>query len=236
MSKSNLIVKFFKNINKFINKLLEKNLNKLNSNNLISIIKSNKIFVTSVALIILLFSYLSLPNIYNQNEVIKELKNELFTKFELNLDFSKKLNYKFFPRPHFVIEESLIFYNDNEISKINNLKIYVSPKNLFLISNLNINEVIIEGANFNLNKENYNFFINILDNNFLNTSLRIINSNIFYRSIEREVLFINKISKMKYYYDEKIFNNILYSENELFNMPYSIEILNVREKKKLIQN
>ncbi len=216
-----------------INKLLEKNLNKLNSNNLISIIKSNKIFVTSVALIILLFSYLSLPNIYNQNEVIKELKNELFTKFELNLDFSKKLNYKFFPRPHFVIEESLIFYNDKEISKINNLKIYVSPKNLFLISNLNINEVIIEGANFNLNKENYNFFINILDNNFLNTSLRIINSNIFYRSIEREVLFINKISKMKYYYDEKIFNNILYSENELFNMPYSIEILNVREKKKI---
>ena len=87
MSKSNFIVKFFKNINMLINKLLEKNLNKLNSNNLISIIKSNKIFVTSVALIILLFSYLSLPNIYNQNEVIKELKNELFTKFELNLDF-----------------------------------------------------------------------------------------------------------------------------------------------------
>ena len=52
MSKQDIIAKFFKNINLFINKLLEKNLNKLNSKNLIRVIKSNKIFVTLVALII----------------------------------------------------------------------------------------------------------------------------------------------------------------------------------------
>ena len=44
MSNSKFIFKFLKNINIFINKLLEKNLNKLNSKNLINIIKSNKIF------------------------------------------------------------------------------------------------------------------------------------------------------------------------------------------------
>ena len=93
MSKSYFIAKFFKNINLFINKLLEKNLNKLNSKNLTGIIKSNKIFVTSVALIILFLSYLSIPNIYNQNEVVRELKSELFTKFKFNIVFSKKLNY-----------------------------------------------------------------------------------------------------------------------------------------------
>ena len=69
MSKPYFIVKFFKNINLFINKLLEKNLNKLNSKNLISIVKSNKIFVTSVALIILFLSYLSIPNIYSQIDI-----------------------------------------------------------------------------------------------------------------------------------------------------------------------
>ena len=104
MSKPYFIVKFFKNINLFINKLLEKNLNKLNSKNLISIIKSNKIFVTSVALIILFLSYLSIPNIYNQNDITRELKSELFEKFKLNLSFTKKLNYKFFPRPHFTAD------------------------------------------------------------------------------------------------------------------------------------
>ena len=231
MSKSNLIANFFKNINLFINKLLEKNLNKLNSKNLISIIKSNKIFVASVALIILFLSYLSIPNIYNQNDIVRELKSELFSKFKLNLGFPKKLNYNFFPRPHFSTEETLIFYNDNEISKINDLKIYISPKNLFSLNSINISDVIFEGASFNLNKDNYNFFINILDNNFLNTTLKLINSNIFYRSIDSEVLLVNKISEMKYYYDEKNFNNVLYSDNELFNIPYSIEIFNDKDKK-----
>ena len=233
MRKPYISAKFFKNINQFINKLLEKNLNKLNSKNLISIIKSNKIFVTSVALIILFLSYLSIPNIYNQNDVKKELKNELFAKFKLNLNFSKKLQYNFFPRPHFSTQETLIFYDGNEISKIKNLKIYISLKNLFSVDNLFINDVILEGANFNLNKFNHNFFINLLNNKFLNTTLKINNSKIFYRSVENEVLFINKIFEMKYYFDEKNLNNVFYSDNELFNIPYSIKIFNDNDQKKL---
>ena len=233
MSKSYFIIKFFKNINLFINKLLEKNLNKLNSQNLISIIKSNKIFVTSVALIILFLSYLSIPNLYNQNDVVKELKNELLTKFKLNIEFSKKLQYNFFPRPHFSTKKISIFYKGDEISKINNLKIYVSPKNLISSNNIDIDNVVFEGANFNLNKDNYKFFLNILDNNFLNTSLKLLDSNIFYRNINKEVLFVNKISEMKYYFDQKNFNNIFYSDNELFNIPYSIEIFNDKDEGKI---
>ena len=233
MSKSNFIAKFFKNINLFINKLLEKNLNKLNSKNLISIIKSNKIFVTSVALIILFLSYLSLPNIYNQNDIVRELKSELFTKFKLNIFFSNKLNYNFLPRPHFSTDGTLLFYNENEISKIKNLKIYFSLKNLFSLSNINISDIIFDGASFNLNKDNYDFFINILDNNFLNTGLKLINSNIFYRSTDNEVLLVNKISEMKYYFDEKNLNNVLYSDNEIFNIPYSIKIFNDKDQKKI---
>ena len=236
MSKSNFIIKFFVNINKFINRLLEKNLNKLNINNLTSIVKSNKIFITSVVLLILFFSYLSVPNILNQKDVKKKLKTEFFEKFNLNISFSKKLHYNFFPRPHFVTEETAIFYNQDKISKVNNLKIYISPKNLFSIKGIKIHDIILERGSFNLNSDNYNFFINLLDNNFIDTGLRLINSNIFYRNVEREVLFINKISEMRYYYDEKKLNNVLYSENELFNVPYSIEILNDKDQKKIYTN
>ena len=236
MSKSYFFIKFFKNINLFINKLLEKNLNKLNSKNLISVIKSNKIFVTSVALIILFLSYLSIPNIYNQNDVETKLKSELFKKFKFNINFSKKLQYELFPRPHFLTEETSILYNENEISKTKNLKIYISLKNLFSLNSLNISDVIFEGASFNLNKDNYNFFINILDSNFSNTKLKITNSNVFYRTIDSEVLFVNKISDMGYYFDEKNLNNILYSDNQLFNIPYSIKIFNDKEKKKISTN
>ena len=230
------IFKFFINISKLINKLLENNLNKLNSTNLLKIVKSNKIFIVSVAITVLFLSYLSIPNLYNKSEVIKELKKELISKFNLSLNFSKKLDYKIFPRPHFETEETSIFYNNNEISKIKKLKIYISIKNLFSLNNINVNNIIFDGANFNLNIDNYNFFINLLNNNFLNSSLRLINSNIFYRNIDTEVLFINKISEMKYYYDDKELKNFLYSENELFNIPYSIEIFNDKNQKKIHTN
>ena len=97
MSKSNFIVKFFKNINIFINKLFEKNLNKLNSQNFKNIIKSNKVFVLLVAIIILFLSYLSLPNIYNQNDVEKVLKSKLYTKFKIN--FAPRANLQFNKKP-----------------------------------------------------------------------------------------------------------------------------------------
>ncbi len=233
MSKSNSIVRFFKNINIFINKLLEKNLNILNRNNLINILKSNKIFVTCIALLILFLSYLSIPNIYNQTDVLKELKSELSDKFNLNLRFSNELEYKFFPRPHFTSKETEIINDESEISKIKNLKIFISLKNLFPLKKINAYDVVLEGANFNLNIENYNFFIKLLNNNFSNTSLNIINSNIFFRNIEREVLFIKKILKMKYYYNKKELKNIVHSENELFNIPFSIELIDDRENKKI---
>ena len=38
-----------------------------------------------------------------------------------------------------------------------------------------------------------------------------------------EVLLINKIYKIKYYYEAKEIKNIFYSENEIFNIPFSME-------------
>ena len=87
MSKTNFFVKYLKNINNFINNLLEKNLNKLNFKNLSFLLKNNKIILTFVALFVVLISYLLLPTFYNQNDVSKELKNDLQSKFNLNFKF-----------------------------------------------------------------------------------------------------------------------------------------------------
>ena len=77
MSKNNSFVKYIKNISLSTNSLLEKNLNKLNSDNLYNIIRSNRIFLIIVASVILFLSYLSIPNIYKQTEVSKEIKDKL---------------------------------------------------------------------------------------------------------------------------------------------------------------
>jgi hypothetical protein len=233
MSKHNYFIRFLKKINKFINSLLKRNLNKLNAANLRKILINNKVFLTIVLLVILFFSYLSLPNIFNKNQISVKLKKDLLNKLNLEFNFEKELNYKFLPRPHFIINESSVILNENKISKINELKIYVSLKNLFSIKNLKIQNVIMKEANFNLNKNNYTLFVKFLDSDFGDIKFEINNSNIFYRNLENDVLFINHIESAKYIYDPKQFKNILYSKNNIFNLPYSIELSNNPEEKKL---
>ena len=233
MNRHNYFVKILIKINNFINSLLEKNLNKLNAANLKKILVNNKIFLTTFLLVILFLSYLSIPNIYNQNQISKELKKSLVEELNLEFNFEKKFDYKFFPRPHFITNESSLIFNEKKISEISKIKIYVSLNKLFSLKNVKVKDVIIDGANFNFNNNNYSFFIKLLDNNFEDIKFEILNSNIFYRNFEDEVLFINNIINAKYIYDINESKNIFYSKNNIFNLPYSIELSNSDDKKKL---
>ena len=233
MSKSNSFNKFFKNINYLINSLLEKNLNKLKFSNLLNLARSNKIFFTLVASIILFLSYLSIPNINNQSEISEVFKKKLMDQYNFEFKFSKKIDYKFLPRPHFQIQDSAIIFDEKQISEIKNIKVYVSLKNLFSLKKMIVYKVHIENANFNLNKTNYNFFLDLLKKYQSESILKISNSNIFYESNDKEVLFINKILNMTYSYDTKELNYFLYSQNEIFNIPYAIKIFEDKDSKKI---
>ncbi len=223
MSKTNFFVKHLKNINNFINNLLEKNLNKLNSKNLSYLFKNNKIILTFVAFFVIFVSYLLLPTFFNQTDISKKLKNELQVKYDLSFKFSQNIKYNLFPRPHFITTESKILDDKKEIAEISKLKIFISFDNLFSIKDIQIRDMILENANFNLNTKNYNFFIELLNRGFQGGNIIINNSNVFFEHIEDEVLFITKIFKMKYYFDKKELKNIFYSENEIFNIPFSVE-------------
>ncbi len=233
MNKTNSFVKYLKQINKSINNQLEKNLNRLKFDNLLNLVRSNKIILTFVALFILFVSYLLLPTFYNQSQISKELKSGLLEKFDLDIKIPNNLKYNLFPRPHFKINDSLILFSNDELSNIKNIKIYISLENLFSINNIEIKDVIIENANFNFKKDDFNFFIKLLENNFINRTLNIKDSNVFFRSFENEVLVINKIHDMKYYYDQKELKNKLHSNNEIFNVPYEIKLVNDIKQKKL---
>ena len=109
-------------ITNFINSLLERNLNKLNVANFKKILTNNKVFLTVVLLVISFFSYLSLPNIFNKDQISAELKKDLLEKLNLEFNFEKKLDYRFLPRPHFITSESSLILNENKISEIKKLK------------------------------------------------------------------------------------------------------------------
>ena len=117
MSKSNFFVKSYNKFYKFINSLLENNLNKLNLNNLRNLTKNNKIILTFVALSVLFVCYLLIPTFFKQSQISKELKKEIFEKYNLNLNFRNNLNYNIFPRPHFTNNDTVIYLNNEEISK-----------------------------------------------------------------------------------------------------------------------
>ena len=233
MTKSNPFFKNLNNINKAINSLLERNLNKLKFDNIKLFASNNKIILTVVALFVLFISYISIPTFYKQVDISKRFEYELLKKFNLDFTFPQKLNYNLFPRPHFVTTNSSIIVDKKNTAEIAEIKIFISLNNLISIKNVNINKVVIENSNFEINNKNYNFFIKILNNNFLKANLKIKNSKIFFRNVENEILFINNIKYLKYYYDKNELKNILYSENEIFNIPYTFEAMNNEDEKKL---
>ena len=233
MSRTNFFVEYLKNISNFINNLLESNLNKLNSKNFSFLLKNNKIILTFVALFVVFISYLSIPTFYNQNEISKKLRNELQNKFDLNFKFSQKIRYNFFPWPHFSTSDTIILGDQKEISKISKLKIYISLDNLFSLENIDVKDLILENSSFNLNTKNYNFFLKLLNNSYQDGNLLIKDSNVFFRHIDDEVLFISKIFKIEYYYDTKELKNIFYSENEIFNIPFSFKSFYSKDKNKI---
>ncbi len=233
MRKTNFLVKYLNNISKLINNLLEKNLNKINFKNLSYLIKNNKLILTFVALFVIFLSYLLLPTFYKQSDILKVLNTELQKKLHLNFKFSKNIKYNLFPKPHFIITDTIINDEQTEISNIKNFKIFISIDNLFSFKNIKIKDLIIENANFNLNKNNYKFFLNLLNHNFEDGNLIIKKSIIFFRNTEDEVLFINKILKMKYFYEPKELKNIFYLDNEIFNIPLSMESFFSEDKSKI---
>ena len=199
MSKHNFFVKFLKKINLFINSLLENKLNKLNflfdSDKLLIFLSFKRIFGFISILFIIIFSYLSLPFFYNTNNLVNKIQNQLSENLNFNFTINDNFTYNFFPKPNFVFKKTKFFNNEEIFADVERVKIYISPKYLFSIDNIKIDEVILNKVNFNLNNKNYNFFTKLLNNNFSNFDFEINDSNIFYRNIENDVLFINKVNQ-----------------------------------------
>jgi hypothetical protein len=186
------------------------------------------------ALIVLVFSYLSIPNFYDPNNIINNVKNQLYKDLNIDFNLSEKFSYNLFPKPNFTFQKIKFLHQDKNFASIDEMKIYISISNLFTSNDIKIKNINLNKVNFDLNKKNYNFFVKLLNSNFFNFNLEIKNSNIFYRNIENEVLFINKIDQLKYYNDLKDNKNTFVANNEIFNIPYTVELKNHNDEKKIL--
>ena len=238
MNKHNLFVNFLKKVNLIINSLLEKKLNKLNflfnTDKLFTFFNFNRIFGSIVVLLFIIFSYLFIPYTYNGNKLATKIQNQLSKDLGINLNLSNNYTYNLFPEPNFVFEEIEFKNKMKKFAEIKEMKTYVSFKNLFHVNKIKIENIVLNKVNFNLNKNNYDFFTSMLNQNFSNFTFEINNSSIIFKNIKNDVLFINKINQLKYFIDLKDNKNTLISSNEIFNIPYLVELKDYPDKKKII--
>tara|TARA_B100000579_G_scaffold435364_1_gene458415 strand:- start:1388 stop:2875 length:1488 start_codon:yes stop_codon:yes gene_type:complete len=184
--------------------------------------KNNKVFLVVVSIVFLTLVYFLIPTFYNKDLIQKEIKNQIYQKYNINVKFNDDIHYSFFPKPNFISKNLSILHNKKKIADVKNFKIYINFKNFFRFNQIQTQDIIIDKTDFNINKSDLNFFSNLLKIEPNRNKLRIKRSNLFFRNKENEVLFINQINDSSFYFDLKNLKNALTLKSKVFNVPYRL--------------
>ena len=222
LSINNSIESYFNNLKFYI-----KNLKKLN------IGRNNRVFLSLCAIVILTLSYFLMPTFYNKNEIQLKIKNHVSKKYNIDLKFNEKIRYGLLPKPHYVAENLTILNGDEEIGLVKNFKAFITINKFLFIDKIEIKDLVFKKTDFEISKKDMNFFFKLLKTAPNENKIIIKNSNIFFKNEDGEILFINKIFDSKFFYDPKKLQNILTSKNEIFNVPFKLDIKNDKFNKKI---
>ena len=237
MNKINLISKKLKQRFLSINNLLESYFSKLNFRKTYSkknnILANNRVFFSLSAVFILTLSYFLLPTLYKKDIAQVEIKNQILTKYNIDIKFNQKIRYGLLPRPHFTSKNLSILNNDRKIAIVQNFKAFIDFGNFFSLDNLEINDLVFYKTDFDLNKNDLFFFEKFLKMEPNENDIIFKKSNIFFKNLDEELLFLNKIDNSKFYFDSYNLENVLVSKNEIFNIPYTISLKNNKFRKNL---
>ena len=230
MRKQNLLSKKIGKQISTINNLLENYFNSLRRFILdvrrLRFDKNNRVFLTIVSIIFLTLTYFLIPTAYNQELIEKEIKNQINQKYNLDVKFDNKIQYNFFPKPHFSSKDLLILNGQAKVGEVKNFKIYIEFKNFFNFNQIQTEDVIFDKAVFNIKKSDISLFKNLIKTEPNRNKIKIKRSNIFFMNKNDEVLFINQINDSQFYYDLKNLKNIFFSKGKIFNVPYKLIIGN----------
>ena len=149
-------------------------------------------------------------------------------KKEYNLEFalSPDINYSILPKPHYIINDVVIFTEktgyQKEFSQIKKLRIFINQNNFFKMNNI-IKKIEIKNANFFVENSDFNFINNFLDNGFSKNSIKILKSKIFYKSNEGQIVSFFTLENILISHDELNKENSLISKGKIFNVPFTLD-------------
>ncbi len=188
--------------------------------------KNNKVFLVIVSIIFLTLVYFLIPTAYNKELIQKEIKNQIYQKYNILVKFDNEIQYNFFPKPHFSSKNLFILSDKRKIAEVKNFKTFIDFKNFFNFNQIQTQDVIFDKADFNIKKSDLSLFKNLLKTEPNRNEIKIKRSNLFFTNRDNEVLFINQINDSNFYYDFKNLKNVLVSKGRVFNVPYKLIIGN----------
>ena len=186
----------------------------------------NKYLIFLISLLFLYLFYLSLPSLYDKGRLQKDLSNKLLSEFNLNFSLSSDIQYLILPYPHILIKNVKIYNNSlsspKELIQIKKLKVFISQKNLFDEEKVEITKILIEDANFLIQKDNLKFYKNFLNNKFSKKKVDIKKSNFFYKNNNNEtILIFSTLDSKLFYYEKKLFN-YMQMHGKIFKIPFNL--------------
>ena len=230
MKKQNLLSKKIRKQILSINNLLESYFNSLRRFILdaksLRFNKNSKVFIAIISIIFLTLVYFLIPTAYNKGLVQKNIKNQIFQKYKINVKFENQIQYNFFPKPHFSSKNLSLLNDQRKIGEVKNFKIFIDFKNFFTFNQIQTLDIILDKADFYIKKFDLSFFANLLKTEPNRNRIKIKRTNIFFTNKDDEVLFINQINDSQFYYDLKNLKNVLVSKSKVFNIPYKLTIGN----------
>ena len=137
------------------------------------------LFVLSIVFFLYLL-YLSIPGIIINENIQNELEKKLKKEYNLDFALSPDIDYSILPKPHYVIKDVVIFTEkkgyQKEFSQIKKLRIFINQNNFFKMNNV-IKKIEIKDANFFIEKSDFNFIDNFLNNQFSKNSIKVLKAD-----------------------------------------------------------
>ena len=185
----------------------------------------NRIFFALAIIFLTFITYFLLPSFYDKNKIKAQIENQILNEYNLEVKINKTLRYGLFPKPHFFSKNITINYKTNDIAQSNNFKVYISTNNFFSLEKLKIKNLLFKQTDFKVQSSNFNFFIDLLNINRSDQNIKFLNSKFYYLDKNNDVLFINNLKRLDYFYQENFLQK-LNSKFDVFNIPFNLYIKN----------
>ena len=170
--------------------------------------------------------YLSFPGILHDKSDQTYFTDLLKKQYNLEFGLTPEISYSILPRPHFQINDVIVFNKkeefQKEIAEIKKIKLFLYQKNFFKKQNLKIKSVELFESNFFINKFDIPFLKNFLESGFNGKPIIIKRSNLFYQDVNNETITFVKFNKINMQHNNKINQDIIISEGNIYNIPFNL--------------